>query len=318
MLSFLAGGAAAAVAGCSGAMTGGRIAGSARPESAQGFHEPVPTSTPAPGSGLSGRFRVNALQRIAYPPLSGRPAPQNGGDLFLPEGMSELPIVVMIHGGGWREPIGLGYMTPLARDLASHGVAVWNIEYRRVGGGGGWPTTLTDVAAAVDFVADLPHTVPAPLKFTGVHVTGHSAGGHLAAWTASRPRLPAGAPGSAPRVKVKTALTMAGVFDLSTTGFGDEWVLPFLGGTEATFPERYRIASPIDLLPTGIRVCCVHGVEDKAVPIEQARRYVAAARRLGDPAELLALPGVGHQEFAVVTSTAWQSARARLLANISR
>ncbi|MCE5288214.1 MAG: prolyl oligopeptidase family serine peptidase [Nocardiaceae bacterium] len=156
------------------------------------------------------------------------------------------------------------------------------------------------------------------MKFTSVHVTGHSAGGHLAAWTASRPRLPGGAPGSAPRVKVTTALAMAGVFDLSTAGFSDEWVVPFLGGTEAMFPERYRIASPIDLLPSRIRVCCVHGEADKAVPIEQSRRYVDAARRLGDPAELLALPGVGDQDFAVVTSTAWQSARARLLANISR
>lgn len=318
MLSIIAGGAAAAVGGCSGTLTGQRIAGSARPESARGFPEPVPTSTPSPGSGLSGRFHVNAPKRIAYPPLVGRPAPQNGGDLFLPEGVTELPIVVMIHGGGWREPIGLGYMAPLARDLASHGVAVWNIEYRRVGGGGGWPTTLTDVAAAVDFVADLPRAVSAPLKFTGAHVTGHSAGGHLAAWTASRPRLPAGAPGSAPRVKVKTALTMAGVFDLSTAGFSDEWVVPFLGGNEVTFPERYRLASPIDLLPTRIRVCCVHGVADKAVPIEQPRRYVAAARRLGDPAELVELPGVGHQDFAAVNSTAWQSARDKLLANINR
>jgi acetyl esterase/lipase len=313
MLSMIAGGTAAAVAGCSGV----RIGGSARPEPLHGFHQPVPTSTPSPGTGLSGRYPVTSPLRIVYPPASGPPAPQNGGDLFLPEGLSELPVAVMIHGGGWREPLGLGYMAPLARDLASHGVAVWNIEYRRVDGGGGWPTTLTDVAAATDFVADLPRSVPVPVKFTSAHVTGHSAGGHLAAWIASRPRLPAGAPGSAPRVKVRTALPMAGVFDLTAGGFNDEWVVPFLGGSEASFPDRYRIASPIDLLPTRIRVCCVHGIADTAVPIEQSRRYVAAARRLGDPAELVALPGVGHQDFAVVTSMAWQIARDKLLANIN-
>ena len=30
------------------------------------------------------------------------------------------------------------------------GWAVWNIEYRRVGNGGGWPDTFADVAAAID------------------------------------------------------------------------------------------------------------------------------------------------------------------------
>ena len=39
-------------------------------------------------------------------------------------------MVVLIHGGGWKDSLGLAYMENQARDLASFDVAVWNIEYR--------------------------------------------------------------------------------------------------------------------------------------------------------------------------------------------
>ncbi|MCE5288215.1 MAG: hypothetical protein LLG14_03140 [Nocardiaceae bacterium] len=131
LFAIVAGGAATAVAGCSGAITGERIGGTPRPVAAQGFHEPVPTSTPSPGTGLSGRFPVAPPQRLKYPPLTGSPAPQNGGDLFLPQGLNELPIVVMIRGGGWRVPIGLGYMTHLP--VTSHRTG-WRCGTSNTGG----------------------------------------------------------------------------------------------------------------------------------------------------------------------------------------
>jgi acetyl esterase/lipase len=66
---------------------------------------------------------------------------------------------------------------------------VWNIEYRRRGLGGGYPATLEDAAAAIDYLATL---VDAD---TGRVVTvGHSADGHLATWAAGRAKLPPGAP----------------------------------------------------------------------------------------------------------------------------
>ena len=58
-----------------------------------------------------------------------------------------------------------------------------------VGNGGGWPTTLQDVAAALDLLAELD------LDLTRVVTIGHSAGGHLAAWAAGRSTLPPSAPG---------------------------------------------------------------------------------------------------------------------------
>ena len=53
------------------------------------------------------------------------------------------------------------------------GYDVWVPEYRRVGDeGGGWPGSLEDIVAAVEFVTDKTGQPPI--------LVGHSAGGHLA------------------------------------------------------------------------------------------------------------------------------------------
>src|SRR5262245_61264123 len=106
----------------------------------------------------------------------------------MPDGATEpLPVVVLLHGGFWRGRYGKVLMRPLARAVVANGWAAWNVEYRRVGrlgGGGGWPDTLTDVAAAVDALAAQPG-----VDLDRVASCGHSAGGHLALWLGARPRL---------------------------------------------------------------------------------------------------------------------------------
>jgi acetyl esterase/lipase len=62
---------------------------------------------------------------------------------------------VVVHGGYWRARYDRSLMTELCLDLANRGLAAWNLEYRRVGSGGGWPETFEDVAAGVDRLADL-------------------------------------------------------------------------------------------------------------------------------------------------------------------
>ena len=62
-------------------------------------------------------------------------------------------------------------------------------------------------------------------------------------------------------------------------------------------PRRYRAASPLALLPLGVRQLIIHGTADDTVPIEIARRYAEAARAAGDPVRLVELPGAGHMEF---------------------
>ena len=92
---------------------------------------------------------------------------------------------MVIHGGFWRAQYDASLGAPLAQDLVERGWTAWNLEYRRVGNGGGFPETFDDVAAGIDRLADVDG-----LDLSTVVTLGHSAGGHLAAWAAARGRRP--------------------------------------------------------------------------------------------------------------------------------
>ena len=197
-------------------------------------------------------------------------------------------------------------MTPLARDLAGRGVAAWNVEYRRVGqGGGGWPGTFEDVAAAIDHLAQVDE-----IDASRVVTCGHSAGGHLSLWLAGRHRLPAGAPGAVPRVRPVAAVAQAGVCDLELAwreNIGDGAVTDLVGSWDDV-PERYAIASPAALAPLGVRQLLVHGSADDIVPPSQSRGYAA----LDPDAELLELEGADHFDVIDVDGRAWAEIVTRL------
>ncbi|WP_424806967.1 alpha/beta hydrolase family protein [Rhodococcus sp. 27YEA15] len=253
--------------------------------------------------------------RIAY-----GDSPDNYGILHLPDGPGPHPVVVMIHGGGWQQDHDLTYFEPLARSLADEGVAVWNIEYRRVGGAGGWPTTPADANDATEALSTVVRdAAPGYLDLDRVHLAGHSAGGHLAAWVSGRHRLPPESPGQQPRIRARSATIMAGVFDLplAATAGNDKFVRNLLGGFPREFPDRYRIASPIDNLPIGLPVTAIHGDADRTVDPVQSRNYVNAAKAAGDSAQLRILDGVGHGDFGRVDSPAWATAKQVILDHVA-
>ena len=192
------------------------------------------------------------------------PGADRFGELWRPAGEGPWPVVVLLHGGFWRAQRTLELMRPLAADLAGRGFAAWNLEYRRVGQpGGGWPGTCEDVAAGLDHLAGLAGREP--LDLDRLVVAGHSAGGHLALWSAARPGLPAGAPGAGPLVAPRLAVSLAGVCDLhagAAGGIGEGAVAEFLGATPDQAPERYLLASPRARLPLGVAQLLVHGDAD--------------------------------------------------------
>ncbi len=218
-------------------------------------------------------------------------------------------MAVLLHGGFWRDRYGRGLMEALCADLASRGWAAWNLEYRRLGSGGGWPATFADVALGIDRLAGLAGE--APLDLGRVAAVGHSAGGHLALWAAARPALPAEAPGAAPAVLMHAVVSQAGVCDLVGSdglALGDGVTAQLLGGSAAEQPERYGLASPAAALPLGVPQLLVHGEEDEDVPVAMSRSYHAAARAAGDPADLVVLPAIGHMEHIDPSSMAWRVA----------
>jgi acetyl esterase/lipase len=220
--------------------------------------------------------------------------PHQFAELWLPEGTPR-GVVVVIHGGFWRARYDLSLGRPLAASLVQHGWAAWNIEYRRVGNGGGSPQTLDDVAAAVDALAG--HDLP----LETVIAVGHSAGGHLAAWSASRgrhSRWPA-------HVAVTAVVPQAGVLDLRSAydeHLGAGAVEAFLGHPPG--PDDDPI-DPFRQIPLEVPVHCVHSVADDTVPLSQSRAYVAAATAAGAWAELTVVEG---DHFVVIdpASEAWR------------
>lgn len=274
-------------------------------------------------SGCGGAPHGEAVEAHGAPPEPIRVQYAAGADnyglLHLPDGEGPHPVVVMVHGGGWLEDHDLSYFEPLSASLAAEGVAVWNIEYRRVGGAGGWPVTLADVDDATEALATVVQDAAGDrLDLDRVHLAGHSAGGHLAAWIAGRHTLPPDAPGAQPQIVPRSATLMAGVFDLSlaATAGHDGFVRSLLGGMPEDHPDRYRIASPIEHLPVGSAVTAVHGTEDRTVDPIQSRSYVDAALAAGDPARLHLLEGVGHGDFGNVDSPAWQAAEQVILEHV--
>ncbi len=240
--------------------------------------------------------------------------------LHLPVG-DHLPVVVVLHGGFWRAKYGIELAEPLAADLTKFGVAAAVVEYRRVGDGGGWPTTMADVARAVDHLATAGQYVAQDrLLLDRVAAVGHSAGGQLAAWLTHRRTLRSGTAGSitpsSQFVPVIGAVSQAGLLDLvgaSQEGLGDGAVDDLMQGAAGSVPQRYHHSSPLASVGDGARVVCVHGDADDSVPLSQSQRYVDAAVLAGDPARLVVLPGVGHMELVDVADEAWSYCRDALL-----
>ena len=197
-------------------------------------------------------------------------------------------VAVLIHGGFWRQRYGRELEGGIARDLVSRGWAVWNIEYRRLGGGGGWPATFEDVRAAIEAM---------PLDTSRVVAIGHSAGGHLAVWAAAEGLLDA-------------AVSQAGALDLdelSRLGTSDDVVNQLLEGTPEEVPHRYAEASPRRRLPIGVPLLLVHGERDDDVPVHISREFAAAAREAGDDCELVVFDDESHYEHLEPGSRCWKA-----------
>ncbi|NTW40702.1 MAG: alpha/beta hydrolase [Cellulomonadaceae bacterium] len=236
--------------------------------------------------------------------------PDQVAEITVPDGGGLLPLVLLLHGGVWREPHDRKHIRPLAAALAATGVVVANVDYRRVGGAGGWPETFDDVALATDTLVDLVEAAGlADVDRDAIALVGHSAGGHLALWASVRHLTDAGVPGHrGTPLAISGVVPLAGVVALSSlqrTGPDADSVERLMGGDPATVPDRYRGADPTLLGAPGCTVVLVHGTDDQAVPVGTARDYAAAHRGV----ELVELPGTGHFEVIDPASAAWPSVR---------
>ncbi len=234
---------------------------------------------------------------------------QHFADLRLPSGPGPFPFLFVIHGGFWQSAYDLQHIGHLCVALTSKGIVTCNLEYRRVGDlGGGWPGTFQDVSLATDHIMETISSDPR-VDVARVAVIGHSAGGHLALWLASRHRIPKASPlQSAHKHRLARAVSLAGVCDLRAAWkqrLGNGAVGRLMGGTPDQYPDRFDAGSPIELLPSGSRQVLIHGTDDDIVPVSQSEKFVERAEQLGERPNLVKLNGVGHFELIDPESDAW-------------
>ena len=176
-------------------------------------------------------------------------------------GEPNAPLVVVLHGGFWKQEYDRAHCRGLAAALAQLGATVVLLEYRRVGGGGGWPATFDDVRTGLRRIVQ--HHPTASRRI----LVGHSAGGHLGLWAAA----------TEPTPLVDAVVALAPIADLTAMahsfGADDNPVHDLLGGTPEGHPDRYDLADPLRLPTPDATVHLLHGIADTLVPIEQSLAY---------------------------------------------
>jgi acetyl esterase/lipase len=267
------------------------------------------------------RTPPRADHRLPYGDL-----PLQFGDLWLPANATaahRAPSLVFLHGGWWSAAYGLGYAGFLCQAMKAQGIAVWSIEYRRLGdAGGGFPGTMQDAGQAMDHVPRLAEAFP--LDTGRIVAAGHSAGAQLAFWLAGRHHIPHTSPLATPQpnLALKGLVSLAGAVDLRLIldlggifrfNNGGPAVRSLMGGRPGDVPDHYAAADPGMLLPLSAPQILIQGSNDDQIPPELPERYAANARRQGDHVRVTIVPGADHFDLVDPESPAWPTTRDAIL-----
>ena len=147
-----------------------------------------------------------------------------------------------------------------------------------------------DVLAAIEVISDQP---------TPLILLGHSAGGQLALWAAAQPET-----------EVDALISLAPVSDLFLADgleLSNHATRELFGTSAAERPDLYASASPLYLLPLGVKQLLVHGRSDEDVPFDMASEYAEAAEMAGDEVELLDPKDVDHFDIIDPSHQIWRS-----------
>lgn len=257
---------------------------------------------------------VKAYRDVVYHTVDGY-RPQIV-DIYVPAGKGPHPLVLYIHGGGWRgghtrHSGALADFPKVLASLAAEGFTVASLEYR-LSSEAQFPAQLQDSNAALRFLR--ANAAKYRIDPARVGVWGGSAGGHLTALTALTCRDTKLDPASASDGCVQAAVTWYGVFDfagMNATPDGNAAGSKLLGCTGPCSPEANQRVSPVAYIDAkDPPFLLIHGTTDKVVPASQSRIGEAALRRAGVPVESIYIEGVDHS-FIGTTPAATRAATLR-------
>jgi acetyl esterase/lipase len=241
----------------------------------------------------SGQKRAPGAQTLSY-----GSDPAQVLDLWVPKGANNAPLVLYVHGGGWKrgsKDTAMGNALP--DHIVGQGYAFASINYRLV------PAATVEQQAAD--VAQALATVLAQAEKLGIDrnrvvITGHSAGAHLVALVGTDERYLRGAglsfadidgvmPNDGAAYDVPKQMAQSGRFMMDTykQAFG-------------TDPARQKALSPTLQAdaPNAPRFLLLHVQREDGVA--QANALAAALRKGGTAVEVGSFPGDGLKGHAEI------------------
>ncbi len=264
-----------------------------------------------------GAVVVEIIRDLVYAMPEGSPQRL---DLYLPQEIERpLPVIIWIHGGGWR--FGSRHLAPdLSRYFAERGFAMASIDYR-LSSEATFPAQIHDVKAAIRWV----RAVADQYGLDGEHIAlwGSSAGGHLAALAGTtgsgtlegesiehaeqssdvqavvdgygptdflqqdEHRDPTGAPSDDPEsIQLSPGKRSADP---------DSFESLLLGAPIQTRLDLVQQANPITYVRSGMPPFLIlHGLSDTAVPAHQSELLYEALAAAGNDVTLCLIKGLGH------------------------
>lgn len=211
------------------------------------------------------------------------PAPEQRFDLYAPPQSAAAPLILMVHGGGWRrgdKEMGRVVDNKVAR-WVPRGIAFASINYR-----------MQPTAAPLEQARDVARALAALQRDAGklgidrdnIVLMGHSAGAHLIALLAARRDLldDAGA-----RPWRGTVLLDSGALDVPAIMNGRH--LPLYDRAFGSNPADWLAASPYQQLRQASGPILAVCSSRRANACQQAGNFVTKAQSLGTQATVLPL-----------------------------
>jgi acetyl esterase/lipase len=220
-------------------------------------------------------------------------------DLYVnPNASKPTPIIINIHGGGWKS--GTKESQSGFNTFFKAGFAVANMEYR-LSGQAKAPAAIEDTRCMLVYL--IKNAKELNIDVNKIVIMGGSAGGHLALMgglLGNDHRFHTNCPG-VQEIKVAAIIDKYGIVDVWDWTYGPEhkssspklWL-----GDKAKDDDFIKSVSPITYVTKkSPPIFIVHGDSDPTVPYQQSVDLYKKLQKLGVKSQFITVPGGGHGKF---------------------